>query len=215
MSLLLTLTLSACGGWVVSPLPIMPGVTTPSRTPVIRTPTPVIIIPTTSQPQTAISSLTPTVMQSPTATLTTTPADTPMPTMTGVPELGVEIIGCNTSLDITYGMGEVTNAYAVIRNTGALDLKDVCATLSASDEARLHPDKTRCIPSLPAGYQVMLKLTVDTGFQVDTSIQVNVITSEGIAAAVKRESCREIGVFHLNPDTLGVVIPIPTPTLSP
>jgi hypothetical protein len=121
----------------------------------------------------------------------------------------LDILGCNTSLDIFHQMGEVTNAYPVIRNDTENGLTNLCATLSASDEARLHPDKTTCIASLPAGYQVTLKLTVDTGFRQDTSIQVDVNTTEGYTTSITRSSCRDIGMPGWVPDKAGIIEPIP------
>jgi hypothetical protein len=134
---------------------------------------------------------------SPTATLTETPSPTPSPTSTStntpLPPLAVLFSGCNTSLDITHGMGEVTNAYVTLRNYGNTELTNVCATLFASDEDRVHPDKTRCTSSLPALYQIMLKLTVDTGLQEDTSIRVEVVSTQGVTGLASQPSCRDIG----------------------
>ena len=106
-------------------------------------------------------------------------------------------------------MGEVTNAYPVVRNNTGNTLTNVCATLLASDEARIHPDKTACITALPAGFQVTLKLTVDTGTGQDTAIQVNVSTTEGNSATAARSSCRAIGLPGWLPDKVGMVEPIP------
>jgi len=66
------------------------------------------------------------------------------------------IIGCNTGFDISHGMGEVTNAYVTLQNTGSVDLPNTCGLLRAADEGRPHPDKAKCVDSLPAGYQVTL-----------------------------------------------------------
>jgi hypothetical protein len=106
-------------------------------------------------------------------------------------------------------MGEVTNAYPIIHNNTGNGLTNVCATLTASDEVRLHPDKTSCVASLLNGYQVTLKLTVDTGFEQDTSVQVNVTSNEGLTFSLARSSCREIGLPGWVPDKTGVVEPIP------
>ena len=106
-------------------------------------------------------------------------------------------------------MGEVTNAYPVIRNLTGNSLTNVCATLSATDEARVHPDKTACVAALPAGYQITLKLTVDTGVGQDTAIQVGVNTSEGLSATASSSSCRDIGLPGWVPDNVGVIEPIP------
>ncbi len=106
-------------------------------------------------------------------------------------------------------MGEVTNAYALIRNFTGEDLTNICATLSATDEGRVHPDKTACLDTLPTGYQVILKLTVDTSSGVDTSIQVVVTSSEGISAIASQPSCLDIGLPGWLPDEIGVIEPIP------
>jgi hypothetical protein len=121
----------------------------------------------------------------------------------------VKILGCDTSLDILHQMGEVTNAYPVLLNYTSTNLTNVCAVLSASDEARIHPDKTVCIAALPAGNQVALKLTVDTGTGEDTAIQINVITDEGNSAAASLASCRTIGLPGWLPEKVGTIEPIP------
>jgi hypothetical protein len=106
-------------------------------------------------------------------------------------------------------MGEVTNAYPLIRNYSGNNLTNVCAILSSTDEARVHPDKTACVAELPAGYQVTLKLTVDTGLGQDTAIKVVVNTNEGPGAEASRSSCRDIGLPGWVPDKVGVIEPIP------
>jgi uncharacterized membrane protein len=118
------------------------------------------------------------------------------------------ILGCNTSLDITHQMGEVTNAFPRLQNAGETELTGICVTLSASDEAREHPDKTACIPSLAAGSQVVLKLTVDTGFRQDTSIEVEVSSDQG-SASVSSPSCVDIGMPGWVPEQVGRIEPIP------
>jgi hypothetical protein len=121
----------------------------------------------------------------------------------------LDILGCNTSLDILHQMGEVTNAFPIVRNSTKRNLINVCATLSASDEARVHPDKTFCLALLPAGDQTVMKLTVDTGFKQDTSIQVIVTASKGVTATASRSSCLDIGLPGWVPDKVGKIEPIP------
>jgi hypothetical protein len=106
-------------------------------------------------------------------------------------------------------MGEVTNAYPVISNATGNNLTNVCATLSATDEDRLHPDKTVCVALLPSGYQVTLKLTVDTTTAQDTAIQVAVTTSQGLGSSTTRPSCEAIGLPGWVPEMVGVLRPIP------
>ena len=85
----------------------------------------------------------------PTTTSTTTLTNTP-----SGPAVSVEILGCNTSIDVTHGLGEVTNAFVVLRNSGGVELTNMKATLRALDEGREHPDKTVEVTSLLAGYKV-------------------------------------------------------------
>jgi uncharacterized membrane protein len=118
----------------------------------------------------------------------------------------VEILGCNTSIDVTHGMGEVTNAFVVLRNTGDVDLTNVSATLHALDEGREHPDKTVEVTSLLAGYRVSLKMTVDSTYQEETPIQVEVSADGGLFQRVGAESCKDIGIFAPNP---GDLTPVP------
>lgn len=108
-------------------------------------------------------------------------------------------------------MGEVTNAYITISNIGTQELNTVCATLNAKDEGRSHPDKTKCVASLPIGHQVTQKLTVDTTFQESTSIQVEITYSLGLLQRVAQDSCTAIGLFIPDNKDLGVVKPIPQP----
>lgn len=106
-------------------------------------------------------------------------------------------------------MGEVTNAYVTLVNASGPDLTTVCATLSSVDEGRAHPDKTVCVPSLPRGYQVTLKLTIDTTFRVNTIVQVDVVSNQGMLASAGGLACRDIGAFKPAPETIGVIQPIP------
>lgn len=200
--------LSACDS-AATPLPAPPTAAAPTPTPRILTPTPVILFPaTTTSTETPTSSPTETPsLPSPPPTLTPTSTWTPTPTL--APALTVSLIGCNTSMDIRHGMGEVTNTYATVANPGGIVLHNVCATLSASDEDRPHPDKTVCVEALANGYQVTLKLTVDTGFRVDTSIAVAVTSDEGLTAAAESPRCTDLAIFTLPPGRLGVPAAIP------
>ena len=179
---------------------------TPSRPPSILSPTPILVYPTSSVTPTATASLpaTETPTHTASATFTATPTNTEPPS-----ELGINLLGCGMGFDLTHGMGEVTNAYVTIVNASGLDLTTVCATLSAADEGRPHPDKTVCIPSLPNGTQVTLKLTIDTTYRVNTIVSVAVTSNEGISAATDEVACQDLGSFQPSPETLGVVQPIP------
>ena len=111
-------------------------------------------------------------------------------------------MGCNTSIDITHGMGEVTNAYVTLKNYTGADMTDVCATLYALDEGRVHPDKTVCVPALTHGQQVTLKLTVDSTYKQNTPIQIEVKSGNSLLSRIGQESCTDIGLFAPAPDSL-------------
>jgi hypothetical protein len=146
----------------------------------------------------------------PDMTLTTTITDTPTPTVTLTPfqAVDVKILGCNTSIDITHGMGEVTNAYVTIKNTGNADLPNTCALLRAIDEGREHPDKKRCVDNLPVGNQVTQKLTVDSTYQQSTIIQVDILSNDALLQRVDKQSCTDISLSGGAPSDAGVIKPI-------
>lgn len=204
----LTFSLSACielDAVTSAPNPLS---VTPSRPPTILSPTPILLYPTASITLTAPASLTPrpTENASPTATETSPPSST----FTNTPQpLTIHLLGCDTGFDLTHGMGEVTNAYLTLVNASGLDLTTVCATLSSADEGRLHPDKMICLPSLPTGYQVTLKLTIDTTFQVNTIVNIAVASNEGVLASTGGLACGDIGAFKPAPETIGVLQPVP------
>ncbi|MCQ3936865.1 MAG: hypothetical protein DPW18_07435 [Chloroflexi bacterium] len=105
-------------------------------------------------------------------------------------------------------MGEVTNAYVTIKNTGTVDLVNACGLLRAIDEGRPHPDKEVCVDSLPAQHQVTLKLTVDSTYRQDTIIQVDATAGGVILLRVDKQSCRDIRLFGGAPSDVGEVKPI-------
>ena len=204
---------ASCNGWVIQrgpfnpPTPFLPATNTPS----IVTATPVVIAASaTSTVQVQIP--TPTSLPFITATTVPTliPSDTPVVTQVTVPSLpavSLEILGCNTSIDVTHSMGEVTNAFIVLRNTGGVELTNLRATLNALDEGREHPDKTVEVTSLPVRYRVTLKLTVDSTYQEETPIQIEVNADGGLFQRVGAESCKDIGLFTPNPNDLTTPVP--------
>jgi hypothetical protein len=216
---LLTFVLSACGDLGLVTAGPDPFRITPSRPPAILTVTPNIVFPTTSATLPPPPSLTPSatftttlaVGQSETPTAAPANTDTPTPTTsTNTPGLlEVSLLGCDTGIDITHSMGEVTNAYVTVANRTGTNLTNLCATLSSNDEGRAHPDKSKCIPSLPTGYQVTWKLTVDTTTNVNTIVTVATASDEGIGMAANEQACTDIGVNIPGDDVLGVILPIP------
>src|SRR6185503_10153285 len=173
LTILVTFLISSCNGWVIQPFPgnpptpFLPLTTTPS----IFTATPNISI--------ATITLTPLPTNTPFVII----SDTPSPTLTNVPggpSISVEVLGCNTSIDVTHGMGEVTNAFVTLKNTGGVELTNLKATLFALDEGREHPDKTVELTSLPVGNQLTVKLTVDSTYREQTPIQVEVASDQGL-----------------------------------
>ena len=119
----------------------------------------------------------------------------------------MQLLGCNTSIDVTHSMGEVTNAYVTLKNTGNVDLTNVKVTLFARDEGREHPDKTVELTSLPINYQVSIKLTVDSTYREETPIQIEVSADGGLFHRAGEASCRDIGLFAPEPDSLMTPIP--------
>jgi hypothetical protein len=138
------------------------------------------------------------------------PSETPTIDITPTPNaLRIDILGCDTGIDVLHGMGEVTNAYVTISNPTGGDFSNVCATLRGLDEARVHPDKTKCLASFPTGYQVTLKLTVDTTYQQATPIQVDVTSGDALLARLGKPACEAIGTLLPEAGELGVLKPIP------
>ena len=209
--MLLMLLMASCNGWVIQPGPFNPPTPflPPTNTPAVFTATPVVIA---ASPTTSVQL--PTFTSIPFITATTAPTlfppDTPVSISTtapAAPAVAVEILGCNTSLDVSHGMGEVTNSFVVLRNTGGTELTNLRVTLNALDEGREHPDKTVEVPSLLAGYKVTLKLTVDSTFREQTPIQIEVRADGGLFQRVGAESCKDIGVLAPNPGDLSTPMP--------
>lgn len=214
---LLSILLTSCNGWFFRPSPYQPPTPflPPTRTPSILSPTPVVI---------GVNSATPmivTLVASPTNTLLP-PVDTPAVFITDTPvvvatdtlaapmlSVNVEILGCDTSIDVLHSMGEVTNAYVMLKNTGTLELTNIKVTLLAKDEARVHPDKTIELTSLPVNYEVPLKLTVDSTYHEETPIQIEVGADSGLFQRVGTDACKDIGLFAPKPEGLNTPLPIP------
>ncbi len=207
--------LTSCNGWFFQPSPYNPPTPflPPTKTPSIVTPTPVVVGANSATPNvaTAIPVITNTPFPFITNTPIVIPTDTPSSTATiavGAPAVSVEVLGCNTSIDVTHGMGEVTNAFITLRNSGNLLLTNMRTTLFALDEGREHPDKTVEAASLPIGYEITLKLTVDSTYQEETPIQIEVTADGGLFQRVGENSCRDIGLFAPDPASLNTPVPV-------
>ncbi len=202
------IVLSACEGWSVRPINYGTPTVLPSRTPIIRTPTAFISAPGSSTPPSVTSTA---IASSPTVTSTEPPLTSrPTQTQLATPAvLKIDILGCDTGLDLSHGMGEVTNAYVTIGNFTGADETDLCATLRGLDEGRPHPDKTKCVGALPAKYQVTLKLTVDTTYRQDTPIQVDITSADSLLLRAGEPACTAIGLFLPDVGELGVIQPMP------
>ena len=212
--LLLGLLLTSCDIWGIAPQPFPVLTPPPTNTPPIFTATPLIIPPPTLNftVMPVITSSIPTLVTN-TETASPTTSATPgsaLPTDTLIPvqSVAVEILGCNTSIDIMNGMGEVTNAYVIVKNTGTVDLPNTCGLLRANDEGREHPDKKSCIANLPVQNQVTLKLTVDSTYKENTVIQVDVLSNDAVLLRIDKQSCRDIQLIGGVPADVGVVRPI-------
>ncbi len=214
-TILFTFLLSGCNGWIIQPLPYPTPFPFPSPQPSIYTATPVIIgvTPASATPIIATSTITPTFLPTstnmPQATATEIPINTFTPTSSvSMPALQITILGCNTSIDITHGMGEVTNAFVTLKNTGNVELTHLVTTLYALDEGREHPDKVQEVDSIPVGFEVELKLTVDSTYKQESPIQVEVNSDQGFFPREGIAACRDIGV--LAPNRNGLNTPVPS-----
>jgi len=216
--------LTSCNGWTIQPLPYDPPTpfVQPSRTPSIYSPTPVNIGVTSASSTPDVVNATPTITPTffptntdgPLVTDTLIPIDTLTPivevtatSQVNAPALQIVILGCNTSIDITHGMGEVTNAFVTLKNIGNVELTNLVATLYALDEGREHPDKIQEITSIPIGYEVTLKMTVDSTYKQESPIQVEVNSAQGSFPREGSPSCRDIGLFAPNPSGLSTPVP--------
>lgn len=207
-SLLLSITLcflASCSIFDIAPQPLPAGTAIPSRTPVVITATPVILIPTNAStaPIFTITSTMIASSETPTEIATAIPL-----TNTPTQSIDVDILGCNTSIDVVHGMGEVTNAYVTVKNTGTIDLPNTCSLLRAIDEDREHPDKKACVSTLPSQNQVTFKLTVDSAYKQNTIIQVDTSSNDILILRIDRQSCEDIGVFGGAPTDTGVIKPL-------
>lgn len=194
--------IAACSP-IVAPQPFPAWTSFPTSTPNIVTAT--SLSPLTSTPIILTLPFTPTLV---TATETFSPSATFVFTNTPFQAVEIQILGCDTSLDILHGMGEVTNAYVTVKNTGTADLPNACALLRAIDEDREHPDKKICVSNLPAQNQVTFKLTVDSAYKQDTIIQVDALSNDAVILRVDKQSCRNISLFGGKPSDVGIVKPI-------
>jgi hypothetical protein len=114
-----------------------------------------------------------------------------------LPKVNVLIRSCATGIDVMKGLGEVTNVYVVIQNVGGGDASNLTITLSASDEDQMHPDKSYQLQHLPAGYEIVVKLTVDTQNNVETEIEVYVVGDPGVSVIVEKGSCSGPNLYSL------------------
>ena len=207
--ILIAVFLTSCNGWIIQPFPGNPPTPflPPTSTPSIFTPTPVVIGVASATPN--ISIATHTFTPQPTNTSFIFISDTlSLTDLPSGPSISVEVLGCNTSIDVTHGMGEVTNAFITLKNTGGVQLTNLKATLFALDEGREHPDKTIEISSIPMDYQVTIKLTVDSTYQQETPIQIEVSGDGGLFQRVGSASCRDVGLLAPNPN--GLYTPVPS-----
>ncbi len=212
--LLIALLLASCNGWIIQPLPGNPP--TPflpfTQTPSVFSPTPVIIGVTSVSATPIIATLTPSTTPFPTftgspapVTITLSSTLTPPPPVIGI---SIKVLGCDTSFDAVHGMGEVTNAFVMLRNIGGVQLTNLRTTLNVLDPGQqTHPDQTIATAILPIGYQVTIKLTADTTYKAETPIQVKAVSDQGEFPIEGLGSCTKIGLLAPNPAGLNTPIP--------
>ncbi len=213
-AILFTFLLSSCNGWIIQPIPYPTPFLPPSPLPSIYTATPIVIgvTPASATPIIATTTSSPTFLPTSTNMVQSTATNSPINTFTptnsaNMPALQIIVLGCDTSIDVTHGMGEVTNAFVTLKNTGNVQLTNLAATLYALDEGREHPDKTQEIASIPVSYEVTLKLTVDSTYKQESPIQVEVNSDQGLFPREGLSSCRDIGLLTPNPNGLNTPVP--------
>lgn len=209
VTILALVLLTSCNGWFFQPSPYTPPTPflPPTNTPSILSPTPVVIGVNSATPSvaTAVPSHTPfiAVTNTPLVIASDTPTGSATNTATiPTPNVSVELLGCSTSIDVTHGMGEVTDAYVTLKNTGNVDLTNIRATIFVRDPGREHPDQTVELMILPVDYQVTIKLTADSTYQEETPIQIEVLANGILFPRIGEDSCRDIGLFAPEPDSL-------------
>jgi len=132
-----------------------------------------------------------------------------LPTNPDDPWLLAYIHGCDTSLDISNGLGEVTNAYINVGNGGNNSATDVLLTLSANDEHEEHPDKYVLIDVIPSMEVVRVKMTVDTDSEIDTQLFFTAESREGATLVAEEPDCSDIDTDLLF-NTLDIIDLIPS-----
>lgn len=107
------------------------------------------------------------------------------------PIIAMNIIGCDTGFDVSHGLGEITNVFAEVSNSGDADAANINLVASATDEGGEHPNKRATIPTLPAGQKTVVKLTLDTTYQTYGTITVIGTSSSGTVSAAT-SACAQI-----------------------
>jgi len=147
-------------------------------------------------------------MQQTQVALNSSVAGAPTPTPIHLPKVNIMIFTCDTGTDIFNGLGEVTNGYVMVQNVGEVDISNVRVELRANDEGKTHPDKYYELPNLPSGYQIPLRLTVDTENNVDTELEAVVSGDNNIYSTTTKSSCNRQTVDQQVVDSMGVLFKI-------
>jgi hypothetical protein len=70
--------------------------------------------------------------------------------------------------------------------------------LNTNGEGKVHPDKTRCIPTLRLNYEVTTILTVDAEYKTLTSIEVIATANPAVSDRVTGAGCRALSSTEIN-----------------
>lgn len=192
--------------WTWTPSPVPTATAAPTATPPATATATATVAPTLVPTFTSTPTLTPVLIPSVTPIATRTPTFTVTP---APPKLSIVLLGCESGLDVTRWLGHVTNAYVRARNLGGTELTNVCLTLNTNGEGRIHPDKSRCIPTLRVNYEVTTILTVDAEYKNLTSIEVIATASPAVSDRVVASSCRALSGAELNTIKSGLNTPRP------
>ncbi|MEI7961238.1 MAG: transglutaminase-like domain-containing protein [archaeon] len=105
---------------------------------------------------------------------------------TSVPNLKVNISQCEPSINILQGLGEVTDVYVTVTNSGSADAHNVAVIAHASDEDKQYKN-TANWSIIKAGQTASVKLTLDTQQNVPTLVTLNVTSTEGAGAEIQKD----------------------------
>ena len=106
--------------------------------------------------------------------------------VTSSPNLKVNISQCGSSINVMQGLGEVTDVYVTVTNSGSADAHNVVVTAHASDEDQAFKN-TANFSILKVGQTASVKLTLDTQQSVSSLVTLSVTSTEGAGSKIQKD----------------------------